>query len=1074
MLKNLYKNYKKTSLFVIFCVTFVLFYTLFGFFGVPWILKDIAPKFLADKNATLTIKEAKFNPYTFELNATGVKLSTYTEIFSVNELDVSLRFRELFFKNINIDVLRLNEPYINIQREQNASFNFESLLSDSTTQDDESSDGFFNITLNSFKLINGDARYADNSLKKPFVVNLKDISYEIEGVNLKEHSVGKHTLDTNSTLFDEFDWKGGVSLKPLKIYGDIKFAGLKMDKIWQSYVGDGDINISKGFLDTRLNYSVDIDSAGVGLNLNESEILARDVNVSSKSDNIVLKNLGFKNLNLDSKFSGKNSLKLSLDEIYSDSLAFNQNSLTGIKFIKPTLRKDLSENYSLNVKDINVTKTSLKSGEFDLAIDAVFANELDISYVAKEGRILINLPKFGSSFIGLNAKDEKFAALKSLEGLNLGLKDDKVNLKSATLSNFELFSKAKGFAGFLDTSINEIEFDTLNTSLLVKNIAINSLFFNDEIGQNGSKAINNLKFLNQKSKKEPSKNASKFVANIENIDILNASSNITQSFLKEPLKHKILVKNAKISDLSTDFTKPFKVGIKLNTSESINLDLSGKIALEPFASELNVKLGVDELAGLNSLTSQYLNAKITGGSAKINANLTLDKSVKVGGNLALDNLSIDDKNGTKIAALKSLNIKKIKLDTKSVMLDKVELKEPFIKAWVSKDRSFNLAKILKDDKSSKSSDSTESFKFGIKDVSLSNASVDFGDESLVLPFMIGIKNLNANIDKIESNRVANIVSNGVVGSGGSANLDIKIDAFNPKKFSQIALKFKDIELSEATPYSATFVGRKIDGGTLDLDLFYDIKDHKMQGKNDIRIDTIKLGESVESRDAMSLPLSLAISVLKDSNNVINLNLPVKGDLDNPEFSYGGIVIKAILQIFTDVVTSPFRLLGNVLGISNADELSSVDFTAGSDDVMQSQSKKIENFAQIAKSKNDVIFVISPAFDEVVDKFAIQKRLLDREISMIAGTTKNDLEVINEMAKKQFKTPVPDVYKALIENKKISSGALDELAISRAKALQETMIKAGVPSEQIKISDKTQNVNSQMQLYIPLPMGIEKR
>ncbi|MGG7049220.1 MULTISPECIES: DUF748 domain-containing protein [unclassified Campylobacter] len=1216
---NLYKQYKKFCIFFLTVVFLIAFYTIFGFFGVPWIIKSVIPSFLADKNATLIVKEVKFNPYKFELNATDVSLKTYADIFSVKQLDFELNFSEIFSKNINIEVVRLFEPYTNIQREANFTFNFDPLVvsSDSKNIDEnDNKESFFNFTLNKFKIINGDVRYADASLKRPFEVKLNDLNYEIKNINLKEYSIGKHILQTNSNVLEEFDWRGGVSLNPLKIYGDIKLGGLKMDKIWQSYMSDLDFSVTKGTIDTTLKYSINIGDEGVGLSFNDSKIMIKKFNISEQNSTIKLDNLSFEDINFKGNFSGKNDLRLNIGQALFDgfskdeillksgevdnilfSLLKDENlslggeiselKLSGIEHnsssfasinevVLNTLKYDMNDVFSVDLVDLNSSGLSLKDEQNFANIDTFLIKNVSASFGLDDKKFMLSLPKIslsnatfknpqmslkndifylnnlnlsakddfgymdisgddfgfkGTKFQGfdfdvtsqdiefldlnlslknepnitsvitnlsniktkpiqVNVKNEKFVVVNDISANGLKFDGKNAELDSLMLGKSDIFSSSKSFAGFKKLAVNGLNFELLQTVLDIKDVKFDSFFYNDELSKDGAKAINELAILKSNKKNTPKtvkkdKNyETNFVANIENIEFLNASSKITQSFTGETMKHEIGLKGAKISNFSSDLSKPFGLNLALKTSDDVTLDTKGKVAIEPLNAELQTKVVAGDLTKFNAILSKYLNASIAQGAANFQSSVKFDKSYKVNGKFELKNFILNDANGTKAAGVNDLKIKKILLNEKGVDIADVTINEPFAKVHIFKDKSINLSQLSKQNGSNKSEQKNEQktnkkskdeFQTSIKNISLNNANIDFSDDSLVLPFVFDIRNLSAQIDKVSSGDVTNISMQGTVGSGGSASIQSRIDVFEPKKFSDIKLKFKDVELSEITPYSATFVGRKIDSGLISLSLAYLIKDGKMDGKNNVVIDTIKLGESVESADAIILPLQLAISILQDSRNIIDLNLPVSGDLDNPEFSYGGIVWQAIVQLFSDVVTSPFRLLGNVLGIVNSQELSTVDFSAGESEFMESQVKKVEQFKTITETKKDIIFVINPSYDEVVDKLAIQKRLLDRDIAMQANARNiSEIQVIKELSMRKFKSVPQNAYDELIKMREISESALAKLANERANSLKQMMIKTGVPSVQVKVSDKFQKVKAKMELYVPLPIGIENR
>lgn len=1049
-IRKIYANYKKTCIvFLIICVLAIP-YSLLGFFGVPWVLKNIVPNFLSDKNATLKIEQVKFNPYKFELNATKVSLKTSSEIFNAKAIDVRLNFKRIFLKDINIEILSLKEPHINIQKEANATFNFDSLLASEQNSDkNENKESFFNITLDKFKIANGEARYIDNTPKKPFKISFSNLNYEIHDINLKANSIGRHYFDSNSSLIDSLDWNGRVRLDPLSIYGDISFNGLKLNKIWQSYMSDYDLNIKDGSLNAKLNYNIKVDDKNINVDINNSEISVKNFKISDLNETIEFDKMGINDMNLSSKFDENSSIGIILK-------AFN---IKNLKF------QTLSHNDKIGAF---VDSINLKNSKFNIQNDTNSTN------------LFANLENIEITPISVEYKKEKLAQIDKINANSINLKDETLAINEIRLNKADIFSNKKIFTGFKDTKLTEINFNLKDMALSLKNIKINEPFFKDEISKNGSKAINSLSILQtNNTKKQNNKSDTKFVINAKNIEILNGSANIVQTFLDEPISHDIELKNARVLNFSNDPAKSFDIVANLSTSDSLSTNTNGKITLKPLDIQLDVKSEINDLTKLNTIINQYLNTKIDNGKIIANAKIRLNENFNINGNLSLSNFNLNDTNNTKIFSVKNTDIKDIFIDKDRLLLRQIVIDNPFIKAHLSKDKSLNLAKILKDGNKTEEKDNKtknkSDFKIDINDIDIKNANINFSDDSLVLPFVFDIKNINTKVDKISNDTISKITSQGVVGSGGSANIDIKTNTFNPKSFSDINIKFKDIELTEVTPYSATFVGRKIDKGLLDLSLIYSIKDHKMIGKNDIVIDTIKLGESVNSKDAINLPLSLAISILQDSNNVIKLNLPVSGDLDNPKFSYSGIIFQAIMQVFTDVVTSPFRLLGNVLGIENPQELSAIDFIAGKDDIMSSQSTKISKLKEIADTKKDMIFIINPAYDENTDKFAIQKRLLDRDVAMSANTMGiSEIEVLKEMASKKFKTPPTDLYKALVQNREFSISALDELAQQRANNLQKMLIQAGVAKEQIKLANKIQKVKAKMDLYVPIPIGIENK
>ena len=80
--------------------------------------------------------------------------------------------------------------------------------------------------------------------------------------------------------------------------------------------------------------------------------------------------------------------------------------------------------------------------------------------------------------------------------------------------------------------------------------------------------------------------------------------------------------------------------------------------------------------------------------------------------------------------------------------------------------------------------------------------------------------------------------------------------------------------------------------------------------------------------AVNLPLKLAVALLSDANGVIDLDFVVEGDLNDPEFKFGGIIWKVLKNIIAKTVGSPLTLLAGLVG--GGENLDVVAFLPGSD------------------------------------------------------------------------------------------------------------------------------------------------
>ena len=203
---------------------------------------------------------------------------------------------------------------------------------------------------------------------------------------------------------------------------------------------------------------------------------------------------------------------------------------------------------------------------------------------------------------------------------------------------------------------------------------------------------------------------------------------------------------------------------------------------------------------------------------------------------------------------------------------------------------------------------------------------------------------------------------------------------------------------------------------------------------------------MESADAVSLPLDIAIALLKDSNGIIDINLPVSGNVDDPQFAIGSIIWKAFVNLMTKAVTAPFSLLGAMFNF-NEDEIKSVKFDPLEDEVGPIQRETLDKIAQILKSRSEIAIELSPSYDETKDGYAQQKQ--------------------NYLARKDDDRNLKkEEIEALILKEKIKIPNLEKIAQNRIININNYLIKEkGINPKQIVMTNKIENNSSSINLNI---------
>ncbi|WGS44717.1 DUF748 domain-containing protein [Burkholderia sp. JSH-S8] len=305
---------------------------------------------------------------------------------------------------------------------------------------------------------------------------------------------------------------------------------------------------------------------------------------------------------------------------------------------------------------------------------------------------------------------------------------------------------------------------------------------------------------------------------------------------------------------------------------------------------------------------------------------------------------------------------------------------------------------------------------------------------------------------------ANLAGNGPISIKGTVNPLIEKPALD------LTAAAHDIELTNLTPYSAKYAGYPITKGKLNVDLHYQLANDQLSANNHIFIDQLTFGDHVENDTATKLPVKLAISLLKNSRGEIDVNLPVSGSLSNPEFSIGGLVWRAVLNLVAKAVTSPFTLLAHAFG-SGGEELGYVEFAPGSYDLTDAQQKKLDTVVKMLNEKSsirlDLIGRVDPdkdtpgLRDAYVERLVRQQKLKDvvgqgesvdpRSVKiepaeyhtyLTRAYKAADFKKPRNVIGLQKTLPDADMKQALAEHAPVDEGGLRTLAQNRAQAVRE--------------------------------------
>ncbi|MFO7576499.1 MAG: DUF748 domain-containing protein [Pelovirga sp.] len=364
----------------------------------------------------------------------------------------------------------------------------------------------------------------------------------------------------------------------------------------------------------------------------------------------------------------------------------------------------------------------------------------------------------------------------------------------------------------------------------------------------------------------------------------------------------------------------------------------------------------------------------------------------------------------------------------------------------------------------------------IDTLTLQGGTLAFADRYLPRPFSMTMYDLGGRISGLHSapDMRADVDLRGRLENHSPLTIDGAINPLSEELYLDLSIRFNDIDLTPLTPYSGTYLGYAIDKGKLYLDLSYQIEQGKISATNRVKFDQFALGDEVKSDKATALPIRLAIALLKDRNDEINLNIPVSGDLNDPDFSLAGTIFSVLRNLLVRAATSPFSLLTAMLGSDK--DFSSIVFTPGTARLVEGELDKLHELAGVLLARPALDLEISGFADPDLDPEAyrqdqLQQLLIDarwrhlqrrgeapeqREDVVIDEEhyTATLLEVYEQASFPRprnvlgmlTKLPAEEMEKLLLTHIQAGEEQLEELARNRALRVREVLENA---SEEIK-------------------------
>lgn len=496
----------------------------------------------------------------------------------------------------------------------------------------------------------------------------------------------------------------------------------------------------------------------------------------------------------------------------------------------------------------------------------------------------------------------------------------------------------------------------------------------------------------EKAAKAPSK---PWQVLLKDVQLRNYQVHLADRSQKAPVALDVGPLNLDLQNFDSLNQSPFTLKLDTGVGKQGKLQAAGQVNLAPVTAKLDVSTRDIDLRVAQAYISPYIRLELRSGmlasDLKVDLKSTEPLAFTVGGKAQVSQLhtldTIKDRDFVKWQQLDLSGLSYVHGDALSI--DKVSLLQPYARFIINEDRTTNVDDLLIPQPAgapgsgqAKPASASNEKPLGIRigQIDINDGSANFADLTLTPNFATAVQQLNGQIGTIDNRKPApaKVDVKGKVDRYAPVTIKGALNPFNPLASLDIATSFKRVELTTLTPYSGKFAGFRIRKGRLNLDLHYLITNGQLKAENKVVVEQLQLGEKVDSPDAVDLPIRLAVALLKDTEGKISIELPVSGDLNNPQFSVMPIVWQTLRNLVLRAAQAPFKFIGGLIAGGGSEDLGTVKFAPGSSELSGDAQSALDKLAAALKERPELRLEIEGTSAQSSDGPLIAQQRLERE------------------------------------------------------------------------------------------------
>ncbi|HVA80548.1 MAG TPA: DUF748 domain-containing protein [Candidatus Binataceae bacterium] len=531
---------------------------------------------------------------------------------------------------------------------------------------------------------------------------------------------------------------------------------------------------------------------------------------------------------------------------------------------------------------------------------------------------------------------------------------------------------------------------------------------------------------------------------IASVAIEKTDARFEDAAAPRPVKISLAPLNIHLKDVTSDFAKPFGVELDGALNGRGTFKVTGDAAIAPLRAKLRVVTQRLDLTPADPYATGHLNATIKSALLTMSGAVALAQERKsfhitYRGDATLGELAMLDKlTNERFLNWRALSLSRIDADfgagPPKLHIGAVALSDFYSRIILNHDAKLNLNDLTANPNAAPKSLTEErptqaaapeaaptaaaattgqpiNADLAIGRITLQGGKVDYSDFFIKPNYTANLSDIAGKVSAFgtHTSAPAAVELNGQVNGSAPVEISGSINPLAPAAFIDLTAKADGIELTGLTAYSTHYTGYPITKGTLTVNVHYLLDQGNLTADNHIFIDQLTFGDRVENATATNLPIRLAVSLLENSRGEINVDVPISGSLKDPQFSLGGVILHAFMNLIVKAATSPFSLLSAAFGGGKQD-LSYVEFAPGSAALSANSKSRLDTLIQALQDRTGLKVTIEGRVDPTIDREGLLDQAMKAQKLKATGGPSGALDSV-KIAPNEYDKYLTRAYKA---------------------------------------------------------------